>query len=247
MPLIGLFLLLTDAACLYHVNKTGRPQYWFYIIIMLPGAGALAYFLFELLPELLGGPEARRAAARVHKIVDPEKDLRAAMDRVAVTDSIDTKTELAEECLRAGKPDMAVELYRSVLTGAHASEPDLMLGLARAEFASADYEAALRTLEKLRELNPDYHSPGGHLLYARSLEEHGRPDAALFEYEALSRYFPGQEAKCRYAELLLRLGRRDEARAIFEAIREAVERAPKVYAQSQREWLQQAKRRLAAM
>src|SRR3954453_6541456 len=105
MPLLGMFLLLVDLACIYHAKTTGRPQYWFLIILMVPGAGALAYFLFELLPELLSGP-----ASRVKKIVDPEKDLRAAMERAAATDSIATKTDLAEECLRAGKPDMAVEL-----------------------------------------------------------------------------------------------------------------------------------------
>jgi len=244
VPVFGIFVLLTDLLCIVHASKTGRPQYWFYIIIMLPGAGALAYFLFELLPEVVRGPEGRKAAAKVQKLVDPEKDLRAAIERLEITDSIRTRTDLAEECLAAGKPEMAVELYRAALKGIHASEPDLMFGLARALFANSDFRATQQTLEELRRENPKYQSAEGHLLYARSLEAQGNEEAALFEYAALG-YYPGQEARCRHAELLWKRGERDAANRLFEEVKKAIERAPRVYAKSQGEWLLLAKRRLA--
>jgi hypothetical protein len=247
MPLLGFFLLLTAVACAVHAAKTGRPQFWMYLILMLPAIGPLAYFACELLPEFLASPEARRTATRVRKVVDPEKDLRAAIERASVTDSIAARTEVAEECLRLGRPHDAAALYRGALTGVHEHEPDLMLGLARAEFGAAEYDAAQRTLESLRAHNPEWQSPEGHLLYARSLEEQGNDEAALFEYEALAGYFPGQEAKCRWAELLLRRGERHKAREVYQDVQGAIERAPKVYAQGQREWLQQARRRLAEL
>jgi hypothetical protein len=73
-----------------------------------------------------------------------------------------------------------------------------MLGLARALFALGDAHETQVTLERLREANPGYASPDGHLLYARSQEQQGKADAALYEYAALVPYYPGQEARARY-------------------------------------------------
>ena len=60
-------------------------------------------------------------------------------------------------------------------------------------------------LRQLREANPDYHSPDGHLLFARSLEDQDKIDQALQEFTALVNYYPGQEGRCRYALLLQRI------------------------------------------
>jgi hypothetical protein len=134
---------------------------------------------------------------------------------------------LAEEYLAAGQPQDAVALYREALSGIHATDPSLMLGLARALFSLGNTAEVLATLDRLREGNPEYSSPEGHLLYARSLEMEGRTEAALREYAALTVYYPGQEARCRYALLLQMTGRAAEARNLFEEIRKAIAYGPR--------------------
>jgi hypothetical protein len=245
MPLLGFFILLTALFCAIHAGKTGRPQFWLYLIVMMPLLGPLAYFAVELLPELWRGPEGRMAATKMRKLVDPHRDLRAAAERAEVAATAQSKADLAEEYLRSGRPEEAVVLYKAALSGIHENEPDLMLGLARALFAKGEFAETQRVLEALREHNPGYQSAPGHLLYARSLEQQNREEAALYEYAALVLYYPGQEAKCRYAELLLHRGEHETAMRLFDQVRTAVERAPRVYAKSQREWLFLAKRRLA--
>jgi tetratricopeptide (TPR) repeat protein len=87
----------------------------------------------------------------------------------------------AEQCLRSGRADEAAGLYRELMTGLHATDPDLMLGLARACFEQQDFVQAQATLERLRAANPNYRSAEGHLLYARCLEMQGNRDDALYE------------------------------------------------------------------
>ena len=135
-------------------------------------------------------------------------------------------------------------LYREALTGIHATDPSLMLGLAL--FSVGDSAEVLATLEHLREANPEYTSPEGHLLYARSLEIEGRTAAALNEYAALIAYYPGQEARCRYALLLQMSGRSAEARNLFKEICEAIDYGPRHQYREQREWYALAKRELVA-
>ena len=66
-------------------------------------------------------------------------------------------------------------------------------------------------------------SAEGHLLYARSLELQDKSDAALYEYAALVAYYPGQEARYRYALLLKETGRCADARKFLEEICQAID------------------------
>ena len=53
---LGLILVLVDVICVVHAAKTGRFWTWGAVVLALPGFGALAYFLMEIVPEWLGSP-----------------------------------------------------------------------------------------------------------------------------------------------------------------------------------------------
>jgi hypothetical protein len=245
MPALGVLVLLAQIACAVHVVRSGRNYIWIYLVVFVPVVGMAAYFLAEILPELMHSRSARRAASGMGRAIDPGRGLRDALRRVQITPTTENKAALAEEYLLAEKPSDAVMLYREALTGIHATDPGMMLGLARALFAEGKAAEAQLVLEQLREANPNYNSPEGHLLYARSLEEQGKTDAALKEYAALVNYYPGQEARCRYAMLLQRVGRDDEARRIFEEVCQLIEYGPRHQRRAQRAWYDLAKRALA--
>lgn len=245
MPAFGVLLLLAQIACAVHVARTGRPYFWIYIVVFVPMVGMAAYLVAEVLPELMGSRRARQAASGMGRAINPERGLREALRRTQVTPTVENKAALAEEYLGVGQPANAAALYRETLTGIHETDPTLMLGLARALFAQGDAPGTETVLRQLREANPEYHSPGGHLLFARSLEDQGKTDAALSEYAALTNYYPGQEARCRYALLLQRTGRSDEVRRFFEEICHSVEYGPRHQRRAQREWYERAKRALA--
>jgi hypothetical protein len=236
---VGLQLL-----CLTHAVRTGRSCQWMAIIMMLPLAGCIAYFILEILPDLRHSQAARQAVRDLGAVIDPERDLHEAAARVAQADTVENRAALAEACLRHGRAADARQLLESCLSGVHASDPALMLGLARARFALEDDAGALESLDALRAAHPDLKSPHGHLLYARSLEQLGRTEAALMEYAALAEYFPGEEARCRLALLLHKIGRVAEARAAFRQVVRSVERASKLYYRAERDWYEVARRNL---
>jgi hypothetical protein len=244
MPAIGVLFLLAQVACAVHAGRTGRPFFWIYLILFLPMMGMLAYFAVEIIPGLYQSRTGRRAAAGVGKLLDPEKDYRAALRQVQISETVQTKSTLAELCIETKRFDEAARLYREVLTGLHATDPSLLMGLARAEFGRGDHAEVQAVLEDLREANPEYRSADGHLLYARCLELQGKTDAALYEYAALAPYYPGQEAKARYAALLKETGKLEEANQIFREVIEAVDLLPKHARRLQREWAELAKRQM---
>ena len=244
MPLLAIATLLIDLACAIHVGRTGRPMYWMYLIFMLPGVGALAYVAVEVVPELVGSPRGQRAVRTAARMIDPGKAYRALRDVAEEAPTVDNLRRLAEECLTLGRWAEARDLYRRCLVGLHAGEPDLLLGLARAEFGGGQAGDAVATLDRLRAANPDFQSADGHMLYARALEGAGDRTAALREYEALAGYFSGPEARCRLALLLRQMGESARAAEILAGVARQLDRSPRHVRARHREWHDLARRGL---
>jgi hypothetical protein len=208
------------------------------IILFVPGLGILTYLAVEVIPGLL----AARLSRTVSVGLDPTRQYREFARAVETLPSVANLRALADECVRLGRHDEAIDLYKSALTGMHETEPYAMLGLAMAEFRKGDADAASATLDRLFAANPAFNSAEAHLLAARILEAEDRLPEALSAYERLSATYPGEEAKGRMALLLQRTGAEQRARAIFAEIRKSVEGGPAFYRQAQREWYEIARR-----
>lgn len=152
---------------------------------------------------------------------------------------------MAEECVRFDLHEEAIKLYRDSLTGIYEHDPNIMLGLAEALFKQENYVVCRETLEQLIEQNPDFKSQSGHLLYARTLEALQDNEAAVQEYHVLSDYYSGYEAKCRYALLLRKLGRTEQANQLFNDILQRSAHLSSDRRKLQKEWIQIAKAQLA--
>ena len=148
----------------------------------------------------------------------------------------------AEELLRHGRYDDAIAQFRQALTGLYEHDPNLMLGLAQAQFSKGDAGAARATLDQLIAENPQFRSPAGHLLYARALEAEGNTVRALEEYRIVAGSFPGAEAAVRYAQLLQAQGQREESQKVARELLQQARIAPGHYRRAQREWLEAAQK-----
>jgi len=227
-----------------HVIRTGRNQLWIWVLIFLPLAGAIAYLAVEVVPDLFRSRAARRTARGFRKALDPQADLRRYESEARVAGNVASRQRYAEELVRHERYDEAIAQYREALSGLYEHDPNLMLGLAQAQFGKDEASAARATLDELIRLNPDFRSPTGHLLYARALEAEGNVAKALEEYKVLAPSYPGAEAAVRYAQLLRAQGRADEARQLARELLEQARIAPGHYRRAQRPWLEAAQRLL---
>ena len=241
------FLILSyliQALLVVHVIKTGRNFVWIWVLLLLPVAGPIAYIAVEMLPDLFRSRTAQRTARGVKKALDPEANLRRFEDEARVAGNVASRQRYAEELTRHGKYDEAIEQFRGALTGLYEYDPNLMLGVAQAQFGKGDAASARATLDDLIRLNPDFKSPEGHLLYARALEGEGSTDKALDEYRVLAPSYPGAEAAVRYAQLLVAKDRREEAQKVARELLEQARIAPGHYRRAQKLWLDAAARLL---
>ncbi|MEJ0035083.1 MAG: tetratricopeptide repeat protein [Gammaproteobacteria bacterium] len=234
--------LIVQVLLIVHCIKTGRNTIWIWVLALLSYAGIIAYVAAELIPDLLRSRTAQRAGRNVKKALDPTADLRRYENEARVGGNVASMQRYADELTRQGRYDEAIAQYRKALTGLYEHDPNIMLGIAQAQFGKNDPAATRQTLDDLIRLNPDFRSPEGHLLYARALEGEGNVDKALEEYKVLAMSYPGAEAGARYAQLLKAQGQAEEARKIAHDMLEAARIAPEHYRRAQKEWLDIAER-----
>lgn len=245
-PLILLSIVLQISCCV-HVIRTGRPMYWIFILLAFSYIAVAIYFIAEILPGMRNDPSARRVVRKVKEKIDPEREKRDASRQFGLSDTQANRRRLAEESLRSGDFEQAAELYRGALKGLYDTDPEMMMGLAKAQFGLGQSQQARETLDSLIAANPNYRSKDGHLLYARTVEASGDVSAALHEYENVVQGYPGEEARMRYGLLLVRNGDPRKAKEIFNEILTRSAASPKYYQREQREWIDAAKRELASL
>jgi hypothetical protein len=244
----GFGWVLVSLALAYHCIRSGRPWWWILVIGMVPPPfGWIAYVIFAVIPDVFGSASARRFTDNVSTMADPGRSYREKLHEVERVGSADAKRALAEECIKRGLFQDAVELYQGAMNGPIGDgDPTLLKGIARAKLLAGDGPGAAAAYEKLRAMDRAAFDADTELDYARALHLAGRTDDALRQYETVVPRYPGEEARCRFALLLKQLGQTERARALFREIIESVKHAPSYYRTRQREWSRIAKDELAS-
>ncbi len=243
MPIFVLSLIL-QIAFVIHVIKTGRDTRWVWIVMILPGAGAAAYFVMEILPELLGSSGGRMARKKAGNILNPDRDLNAASRDLEVADTVQNNQRVAGELMEKGRYAEARDLYKKCLTGINEHNPDLMHGYAASLFELSEHSDARSTLDALIERNPDYKNQDAHLLYARSLEALGDIPGATEEYDTLVGYYSGPEPAYRYAMMLKENGDTAKAEQLLQGILDKARLSAAHYTKMHRKWINLARQSL---
>jgi len=242
MSLLLIISLVIQVLLIVHCIKTGRNSLWIWALALLSYAGIIAYVAVELVPDLFRSGPARRAARGMKKALDPEANLRRYAEEARVTGGVAARQRYADELTRHGRFEEAIAAYREALKGLYEHDPNLLLGIARAQFGKGEPSAARATLDELARHNPDFRSPEAQLLYARALEAEGNVAQALEAYRALAPAYPGAEASVRYAQLLAAQGEHAQAANVARELLEQARIAPAHYRRAQRDWLDLAER-----
>jgi hypothetical protein len=213
--------------------------------MFVPWFGCVAYLLFAVVPDTVRGhAPVRRIFDDAAGLADPGTSFGRKKRDVETIGSAQSKRVLAEECIKRGRYQEAVDLYTSAIGGAHSEDPALLHGLARARLLAGDAAGAQAAFESLKAASPADFTVDARLDYARALALQGKNDAAKAEYLAILPLYPGEEARCRYALLLEEMGDRAGAERLFRDIVDAMRDAPSYYRRRQREWVNIAKQNL---
>jgi hypothetical protein len=242
MPiLIGLVVIALQGLCVWHIFSRGSERYWIYVVLFVPGAGAFAYVISEVLPEVFGSREAGQAVTGIKDVVDPGRNYRKLHEDARLVDSAEAKRMLADECARKGNFSEAIEHYRAAMAGIHAEDPGIVFSLATALLENDKFSEAIVELKRLESIDARYKPTDRQLLHARALHSQGETKLAEREYRAVMTIHPGPEAKVRFAHLLYTDGRRQEAQDLLQGVIDQSKKLPAHSRRLNRYWIDQAR------
>jgi hypothetical protein len=231
-----------------HAVRTQQNMYWLLILFVFPGLGSVVYFFVVYLPALRQSRGARAATRAISQLVDPNRAVREARRDFDRAPTVAHRMRLGAALLDAGNAAEALEHYRAAASGPFSSDPALLQGLARAQFANGNAAATQETLEKLFAVHPlAREQPEPALLYARALAAIGAPGTrAAFEMALTSA--SDAAPRCLYADWLMAQSDdadRQRARELYAEIVHDARHWPRHAREYNSEWLQRAKAALS--
>ena len=220
--IVYLAIIAVQVFCIVDVIRNRRNSLWIMALVFLPVASTIAYFIVEVLPGMQHNRHVREARQAIVEKLDPERELRGARAALDIADTAANRMRMADALSDLGRHKEALPLYQRAVgkrLDVHLAEK-----LARSLYLNDRPQEALETLDALPEVTAQSDRDRLALLRARILEDLGRDEEALPLFADVSERLPGDEARCRYAALLLKMGKKGQARMVLEDVEHRLKR-----------------------
>lgn len=236
--IIAKLLWLVQLALVIHVFKTGRPYWWFWILLVAPVIGGLAYILIELLP-------ATSATSGGFTLWKPRawriRELREELDE---SDTVKLRLRLAAELLAGQQPAEACAVAEECLRGAFRDDPHTLASVARYRLEAGKFSEALTALDQVK-IEAD-RMLGNEVTFLRgwAFVQAGRHTEAQPVLRGIESVLLGEQPRYFLAVSLQQSGDPAAARTIWEDIRKRFRRAGRGWRRAEQRWFKLAGERL---
>lgn len=230
-----------------HAHKNGKDQLWTWVILLFSLPGCFAYFVFEVMPVLIGPGSAFARKKQVEEQTDPVTALGEAEAALAKVDTTANQLAVAEAYMAMKAYTSAAEHFGLALDRMNGSDEGIAFRLATALFEDGKLPEARAALDAIEWPEGKGESDRIAFLRARILDGLGERADARAIYADISPRLRDPEVRCRYAALLLALGDTSAAR---EELIEVEKQAPglgRIEKERHADMLDWAKRELAGM
>lgn len=235
--ILGGFTLWMLIDCL---RKDPDRQIWWWIIIVVPVIGPLAYFFIRWLPERhVRPPGWLRGFTRGNEL----RRLESAAMRIGNSYH---HNQLGDALLDIGQYQRAGTAYSRALE----KEPGnltALWGAALVDMHFQSFDSAASRLEKVLKSDPQFKFGDASLALAKSLIQLDRPEEAITHLEAHAKRWRHPEGIYLLAQLLVRFGRTEEARNHLHSMLADIDASPLAIARKQSHWRRRGQKLLRSL
>jgi hypothetical protein len=233
---IGFVTICLQIACVIHALKSGRPFYWFWIIIVFPLIGIAAYFLVEIRPNFR---KINWNAIR-WKFTAPEERIRVLRQNLDHSSTIRNRYRLADELSANGQSEMACQVLLDGKNGVYADDAELLLRIALCQLDCDRPNDAHAILEQITPLQSADYQFQYKLAKARVLAD-SRATNAEESLKTLTSPHRNEGPHFYLAGYLIQCDRATEGKQILEDIFARFRRGTTVWRFQEQAWYQRAK------
>ncbi|MBT1689957.1 hypothetical protein [Dawidia soli] len=223
--MVGLYtpLLILQAICLYHAYRNRADQYWYWLIVLVPGIGCAFY----LAHNFYNRNNIQRLQQGLNEVVNSNYRIEQLEKQVQFVDNVANKTLLADAYVAVGRLPEAIALYKDCLSGAFmADDPALRMKLMEAYYLHKAFDEVL-ALGRLLESEKTFKNSQARIAYAWSHHYTGQSEAAGVIFADLNRSFTNYDHRLAYCHFLRETGQREKLQELVrELMTEILQMSP---------------------
>lgn len=223
--------------CIVHLIKNRHNYLWCFVILIIPYCGALTYLCTVVLPEIC-------KYDNISNFQEYKKQLTQLKLELTLEDTVATRSKIAKIYLLLRDFQQARDFFLTCQQGAYKDDPFFYYGLARANYELGNFQDALNEINAtMKDSYTDYLNERT-LLKAKILDAMNMNQQALELYTSIANNISTQEALCRQAILLEKMGQTEDAKQIFSQISRNAQSMDKDAKKRENEWITLAKKHL---
>lgn len=132
-------IVALQAYCIYHIWKTGRPFFWYFLIIFVPLLGSIVY----ILTQALNKSDVEKIQQDVTTIINPTKKINELEAAVQFADTYQNRVALADALFENNDWDNALTHYNAALEGNFKTDFYLNSKLLETYYNKQQYQKAI--------------------------------------------------------------------------------------------------------
>ncbi len=199
--------------CFYHVYKTGRPFYWYLLILFLPLIGCAIYLITQVMTK----KETQSFQAKVTDTINPTKRLKGLQNRLEFSDTFENRINLADAYFEAGEFQNAVIHYEFTLQDRIQNDTYARKQLIACYTQLKDYDAVINQAEQLLD-KPEFYGTLPEFYYGFALYQNGHLDQAEEHLKSIDKPYSNYEARLELAKFYLETDQHSKGKELLTEI-----------------------------
>jgi len=199
-------VMALQAFCIYHAYSNRVEQKWYWIILFLPVIGSLIY----LYTHFYSRQNIDNLEEGIKVVLNSDYATQKLEKEVEYSDTIITKTRLAEKYGELGRHDEAIALYLSCLEGFNSDSPGIVKKLVHLYYLTEDYSKAVDYGNRIKD-NTEFSNSEEKIGYAWALYYSGDTEAAAAYFEDMDAPFSHYPQRMEYARFYFEQGKKEAA------------------------------------
>lgn len=203
-------ILVLQGFCIYHAYKNNNLQRWFFIIFFLPFIGSLIY----LYVHFYSRENIANLSEGVKSVLNTNYQIEQLEKELKIADTTTNRIRLADEYVKVGRVEEAVDLYKKSMTGISADDPELLMKLIKSGYLTKDYKTVVACGAKLK-TDFAFKNSEERIAYAWSLFHTGKKEEAGKHFEDMDARFANHKHRLEYSKFMFEMERSSEAKDLL--------------------------------
>lgn len=217
------FIIALQGFCIYHLIKNRNRFYWIFAIIFLPLIGSIIY----IVTQVFNKRDNTRIKNNITTVIDPSRNLKALENKLHFSDTYQNRINLADAYQAAHNYPQAIFHYNKALEDTTQNDFYVKSELVKAYYYSQNYDQVIAISEPLAD-DRDYEKSDVPFFYGMALAEENRNAEAEIQFKNLDRPYCNYNERLAYAQFLVHIERRDDAKKLLEELYEETENMTKM-------------------